>query len=90
MTPFTRSLNLAKHLGLQNLYIKNDGLNPSGSLKDRASYVVVAHCLEEKYKHICAASTGNAGISLACVAASAQMKSTIFVPENIRVVNLPS
>ena len=81
MTPFTRSLNLGKHLGLKNLHIKNDGLNPSGSFKDRASFLVVAHCMERKIHQICAASTGNAGVSLACMAASAQVQTMIFVPE---------
>ena len=83
MTPFTRSLNLGKHLGLKNLHIKNDGLNPSGSFKDRASFLVVAHCMERKIHQICAASTGNAGVSLACMAASAQVQTMIFVPETV-------
>lgn len=81
MTPLTRAPNLGRLLGLENLYIKNDGLNPSGSLKDRASFVVLAHCIEENIKHICVASTGNAGISLACLAASVQMDAMIFVLE---------
>ncbi len=82
MTPLSRSMNLGKRLGLENLFIKNDGLNPSGSFKDRASFVVVAHCVEKKYRQICAASTGNAGASLACMAAAAQVETMIFVPEN--------
>ena len=73
MTPLTRSMNLGKRLGLENLFIKNDGLNPSGSFKDRASFLVVSHCLEKKVRQICAASTGNAGVSLACMAAAAQV-----------------
>jgi len=81
MTPLTRAPNLGRKLGLENLSIKNDGLNPSGSLKDRASFAVVAHCLEENVKQICAASTGNAGTSLACLAASVQLETMIFVPE---------
>jgi threonine synthase len=81
MTPFTRSLNLGKRLGLRDLHIKNDGLNPSGSFKDRASFLVVAHCMERKIHQICAASTGNAGVSLACMAASTQVQTMIFVPE---------
>ncbi len=81
ITPLTHSSNLGRRLGLKNLYIKNDGLNPSGSFKDRASFVVVAHCIEKNYKQICAASTGNAGVSLACMAASAQLETMIFVPE---------
>lgn len=81
MTPLTRALNLGQLAGLENLYIKNDGLNPSGSFKDRASFVVLAHCMEENIKNVCVASTGNAGVSLACLAASAQIDTMIFAPE---------
>lgn len=83
MTPLINSVSLGKRLGLRNLYIKNDGLNPSGSFKDRASLLVVAHCLEKNIKQICVASTGNAGVSLACMAASAKVETMIFVPETM-------
>lgn len=81
MTPMTRAMNLGRRLGLDNLYIKNDGVNPSGSFKDRASFVVLAHCIEENIRRVCVASTGNAGVSLACLAASAQIDAMIFAPE---------
>lgn len=81
VTPLTRARNLERQSGLSRLYIKNDGLNPSGSLKDRASFMVLAHCIEENMQNISAASTGNAGTSMACLAASAQMDALIFVPE---------
>lgn len=81
VTPLTRARNLERQLGLSRLYIKNDGLNPSGSLKDRASFIVLAHCIEENIQNISVASTGNAGTSMACLAASAQMDALIFVPE---------
>lgn len=61
MIPLTRSINLARRPGFKNLFIKNDGLNPSGSFKDRASFVVVAHCMERRLQQICVASSGNAG-----------------------------
>ena len=82
MTPLTRAPNLGQALGLQTLYIKHDGLNPSGSFKDRASFVVVAHCLEENIPHVCAASTGNAGVSLACLGASSRIETTVFAPQS--------
>ena len=81
MTPMTRAMNLGRRLGLDNLYVKNDGVNPSGSFKDRASFVVLAHSIEENIKRVCVASTGNAGVSLACLAASAQIDTVIFAPE---------
>jgi threonine synthase len=64
-----------------NLYIKDDGRNPSASFKDRASAVVTARALEMKEKVICCASTGNAASSLACLTGSLDMKTVIFVPE---------
>lgn len=80
-TPLTRAPYLGNSLGLKHLLIKNDSLNPSASFKDRASYVVLSHCLENKIRHISAASTGNAGTSMACMAACAQASAVIFVPE---------
>ena len=80
MTPLTHAQNLGEQLGLEHLYLKNDCLNPSGSFKDRASFVILAHCIAENIPTISAASTGNAGTSMACLAASAQMDSFIFVP----------
>ncbi|MFA7032527.1 MAG: threonine synthase [Bacilli bacterium] len=80
-TPLIRSHNLAKLLGLETLYIKDDGLNPSGSSKDRASGVGVLKALEVGADTIATSSTGNAASSLACQAAHAGLKSVIFVPK---------
>ncbi|NCC69446.1 MAG: pyridoxal-phosphate dependent enzyme, partial [Clostridia bacterium] len=55
-TPLYRSLRLGKQLGLETLYIKDDGLNPTGSLKDRASGVAVAKAMELGYDTICCSS----------------------------------
>jgi len=62
--------------------IKFDGLNPSGSYKDRASQLVVADALQKGIKEIVTASTGNAACSLACLGASAGLKVVIFAPQN--------
>ena len=80
-TPFTRSLRLAKQLGLNQVWIKNDGLNPSGSLKDRASFLMAAEANRLGETRIVAASTGNAASSLAAVCASCGLQAVIFVPE---------
>lgn len=80
-TPLYRSLRLGKTLGLSTLYIKDDGLNPTGSLKDRASGVAVAKALELGYDTICCSSTGNAASSCAGNAARMGLKTVIFVPE---------
>ena len=80
-TPLYRSLRLGKQIGLDTLYIKDDGLNPTGSLKDRASGVAVAKAIELGYDTIACSSTGNAASSCAGNAARMGLKTVIFVPE---------
>ena len=80
-TPFYESLRLGDELGLKKLYIKDDGINPTASLKDRASGVAVAKALELGYDTICCSSTGNAASSCAGNAARMGLKTVIFVPE---------
>jgi threonine synthase len=80
-TPVIQTPSLARHLGLKTLYIKDDGRNPSGSLKDRASSVGVVKAREKHQNIIACASTGNAASSLAGMAASLGLRSVIFVPE---------
>ena len=81
-TPFFQSAALGKEFGFDNVWIKNDGLNPSASLKDRASFLVVAEANRLKEKTIVAASTGNAASALAAVCAAAGKRALIFVPAN--------
>jgi len=80
-TPLGRVDRLGAELGLTSLWVKNDGLNPSGSLKDRASFLVVAEARRLGMDLVVAASTGNAASALAAVCASVGMKALIFVPE---------
>jgi threonine synthase len=80
-TPLSRAPRLETQLGLNNIWIKNDGLNPSGSLKDRASFLVVAEANRINENTVVAASTGNAASALAAVAAAAGKKAIIFVPK---------
>lgn len=80
LTPFFEVDRLGRELGLASLYLKNDGLNPSGSLKDRASELVVADAIRLGIGEIVCASTGNAASSLACLCASAGKKAVIFAP----------
>jgi len=68
-------------LGLENLYIKDDGINPTSSLKDRASAIAVARAFHAGKDTVACSSTGNAASSLAGAAASMGLKSVIFVPE---------
>lgn len=79
-TPLYDAKQLGGTLGLRSLWLKDDGLNPTGSLKDRASTVVVAKAKELGVNVVTAASSGNAGAALAGMAASAHMPTVVFVP----------
>jgi threonine synthase len=81
-TPFFPVAALGKELGFNNVWLKNDGLNPSASLKDRASFLVVAEANRLKEPFIVTASTGNAASALAAVCAAAGKQAIIFVPES--------
>ncbi len=81
-TPFFKVERLGRELGLSDLWIKNDGLNPSGSLKDRASFLMAAEAKRLGEDRIVAASTGNAASAMAAVCAAAGKQAVIFVPKN--------
>lgn len=80
-TPLVAARVLGEELGVPKLHLKNDGQNPSGSLKDRASFLVTAEALRLGEKRVVCASTGNAASALAAVCASAGVEALIFVPE---------
>lgn len=80
-TPLYETKPLAKHLGIRALYVKDDGRNPTGSLKDRPSSLAVARAVAQKQAVVSCASTGNAASSLAGMAAAAGIRSVIFLPE---------
>lgn len=79
-TPLYDTPRLAADLGLRQVWAKDDGSNPTGSLKDRASALVVARALERGIDVVSTASTGNAAAALAGVGASVGIKTVIFVP----------
>lgn len=80
-TPVTPAKSLARRLDVGTLFLKDEGRNPSGSLKDRASALGVVKAREKRQKIMACASTGNAASSLAGMAASFGLRSVIFVPE---------
>ena len=80
-TPLYETKALARHLGIRGLYVKDDGRNPTGSLKDRPSSLAVARAVAQKQAVVSCASTGNAASSLAGMAAAAGIRSVIFLPE---------
>ncbi len=79
-SPLYEAKALADQLGIKKLYVKDDGLNPTASLKDRASSMAVAKAVEAGAGVIACSSTGNAASSLAGNAAAAGLKTYIFVP----------
>ncbi|XHH08434.1 MAG: threonine synthase [Candidatus Bathyarchaeia archaeon] len=79
-TGLHRSERLGEALGLTNLWIKNEGENPTGSFKDRGMTVGVTKAVELGARHVICASTGNTSASLAAYAARAGIRCTVLIP----------
>ena len=82
-TPLIRAKNLGRLLGLNNLYIKNDSVNPSFSFKDRPVSVTTTKALEFEFEVLACVSTGNLMGSVAAHGAKAGMKTMVFFPANL-------
>jgi threonine synthase len=82
-TPLVRADRLAAELGLGELWIKNDTLNPTGSFKDRVVSVALTKAQELGFKVAACASTGNLANSVAAHAAQAGMESVVFIPADL-------
>lgn len=80
-TPLVRAENLSKDLGL-DLYFKYEGLNPTGSFKDRGMVMAVAKAIEEGSHTIMCASTGNTSAAAAAYAARAGIDCIVLIPNN--------
>jgi len=80
-TPLVRSRLFAARVGLDNLYAKNDGQNPTGSFKDRGMSVAVTRAKTLGARALICASTGNTAASLAAYAARAGMDAVVVVPK---------
>ena len=79
-TPLLSAERLGQELGVPRLLLKDEGRNPSGSLKDRASAVVLCAAGQAGADTVVGASTGNAGSSMACLSASTGHRCVIFIP----------
>ena len=82
-TPLIRAKNLGKALGLNNLYIKNDTVNPTWSFKDRVVAVASSRARELGYDKLACASTGNLANSVSAHAAAAGMEAVVFIPHDL-------
>lgn len=84
-TPLRKCRRLAESLGLKNLYVKDDTVNPTGSFKDRPATVAVSKALEFGAKAIGCVSTGNLAAAVAAHAAKAGLPCYIFIPTGIEL-----
>ena len=79
-TPLLKARNLGERLGLRNLYIKNDSVNPSFSFKDRVVSVASTKAVEFGFDTLACASTGNLACSVAAHAARSGKRAVVFIP----------
>ena len=82
-TPLVRAPNLGGELGLRNLYIKNDTMNPTGSFKDRVVSVAVTWARQHGFATVACASTGNLANAVAAYAARAGLRAVVVVPSDL-------
>lgn len=86
--PLLAAPRLGKHLGLHNLYIKEEGLNPTGSFKARGLAAAVSKARELGVQKLLIPTAGNAGGALAAYAARAGMQARIYMPEDTPAANV--
>lgn len=82
-TPLIRADRLASHLGLREVWVKNDAANPTHSFKDRVVSVATARARELGFEVIACASTGNLANSVAAHGAALGMDSYVFIPADL-------
>lgn len=79
-TPLYHLKRLGEEMGLSQLYAKHEGMNPSGSFKDRGMTVGVSMALQLNKRSVACASTGNTSASLAVYAAKAGIPAVVLLP----------
>jgi threonine synthase len=82
-TPLVQAHNLGRALGLRNLWIKNDTVNPTFSFKDRPVSIASTRARELGFEVLACASTGNLAGSVAAHAAKAGIRACIFIPSDL-------
>jgi threonine synthase len=87
-TPLIRLSNIGCELGLLNLYLKEEGQNPTGSFKARGLSVAISKAKELGIDEVVIPSAGNAGGALAAYAAHAGINSTVIMPKNTPTANI--
>ena len=87
-TPVLEAQDLGNEIGIEHLYIKDEGLNPTGSFKARGLCLAVSRAKELGIREATMPSAGNAGGALAAYSAKAGMKAHVFVPKDTPIVNV--
>ena len=82
-TPLLRADNLARELGMRELWIKNDTMNPTWSFKDRVVAVASSRARQFGFETLACASTGNLANSVAAHAARGGMRAVVFIPHDL-------
>jgi threonine synthase len=89
-TPLVRAERLGAELGLRNLYLKNDTMNPTNSFKDRVVSVAISWARAHGFETIACASTGNLANSVAAYAARAGLECFVFMPADVEQAKIVS
>ncbi len=83
MTPIMRTPRLGRRLGAQDLWVKDEGINPTGSFKARGLSCAVSMCVELGIRKVAIPSAGNAASAMAAYAATAGIEAHIFMPRDV-------
>ncbi|MGA8924032.1 MAG: threonine synthase, partial [Candidatus Dormiibacterota bacterium] len=89
-TPLVKADRLGAELGLRNLYLKNDSMNPTNSFKDRVVSVAISWARSHGFETIACASTGNLANSVAAYAARAGLECFVFIPVDLEPAKVAS
>jgi len=87
MTPILRTRRLGERLGAHDLWVKDEGINPTGSFKARGLSCAVSMCVELGIRKVAIPSAGNAASALAAYAAAAGLEAYIFMPRDVPQAN---
>jgi threonine synthase len=89
-TPLVRAQRLGAELGLRNLYLKNDSMNPTNSFKDRVVSGAISWARAHGFETIACASTGNLANAVAAYAARAGLECFVFIPVDLEPAKVAS
>jgi threonine synthase len=87
MTPLLKAARLGEKIGANDLWVKDEGINPTGSFKARGLSCAISMCVELGLRKVAIASAGNAGSALAAYAAAAGIEAYVFMPRDVPQAN---